>query len=272
MSQDSFTLFGRTAVVTGAIGLLGRQHCKALGAAGARVVVTDIDDARCRDYAASLCANGIEAIGVAADVTEPADVERLCAEAVAFGGAIDVLVNNAAINDMVEAPALAAPASRFESYPLALFRRVMDVNVTGTFLCCQSVGAHMARRGRGSIINIASTYGIVAPDQSLYRDAEGRQRFYKSPAYPAAKGALLSLTRFLAAYFGANGVRVNALSPGGVENGQDPHFIEQYSRRTPLSRMAQPGDYQGALVFLASDASSYMTGANLVVDGGFTAW
>jgi NAD(P)-dependent dehydrogenase (short-subunit alcohol dehydrogenase family) len=185
---------------------------------------------------------------------------------------IDVLVNNAAIDDKLIEAGPGEVGGRFEDYPLEQFRRILDVNVAGVFACCKQLGSVMAERGRGSIINVASTYGVVAPNQDLYVGPDGRQRFFKSAAYPASKGAVLQLTRFLAAYWGRRGVRVNALSPGGVEAGQDAHFRQRYAERTPLGRMARASDYAGALVFLASEASAYMTGANLIVDGGFTIW
>jgi len=264
-----FDLSGKTAIVTGAAGLLGRHHCRALAEAGALVVATDSDLAACAAVAEELGKSGL---AIAADVTDPQSLAALAEAALARTGRIDVLVNNAAINDMFENPAAALEQSRFENYPLDLWRRSLDVNVTGVFLCSQIIGAEMARAKRGSIVNLGSTYGVAAPDQSLYLDPEGRQRFFKSPVYPATKGAVLSFTRFLAAYWGAVGVRVNALSPGGVENGQDDFFVREYSRRTPLGRMAVATDFMGALVFLASDASVYVTGMNLLVDGGYTIW
>jgi NAD(P)-dependent dehydrogenase (short-subunit alcohol dehydrogenase family) len=269
-----FSLEGKVAVVTGALGLLGRQHCIALLHAGAHVVAVDLDGDRSSAFASELgqLYPDRSCVAVSADITDRASVIRLRDEVLAHFGTADVLVNNAAINDMVEDPAAATELSRFENYPLDLWRRCLDVNVTGTFLCSQVLGSWMAEQGSGSIVNIASTYGTVAPDQSLYRRPDGSQSFFKSAVYPTAKGAVLSLTRFLAAYWGGSGVRCNALSPGGVLNGQEPHFIENYSRRTPLGRMAAPSDYRGAIVFLASDASRYMTGANLVVDGGWTIW
>lgn len=264
-----FDLTGRTAIVTGAAGLLGRQHCRALAEAGATVVATDRDPAALGALAGEM---GGSLLAIAADVADADSVRELLAETLRHTGRADVLVNNAAINDRVENPAAALELSRFENYPLDLWRRSLDVNVTGVFLCSQIIGAEMARARRGSIVNIGSTYGVVALDQSLYLDPEGRQRFFKSPVYPATKGAVLAFTRFLAAYWGQAGVRVNALSPGGVENGQDDFFVAEYARRTPLNRMAAPHDFMGALVFLASDASAYVTGANLLVDGGYTSW
>jgi NAD(P)-dependent dehydrogenase (short-subunit alcohol dehydrogenase family) len=264
-----FRLDGRTAVVTGGLGLLGRVHCRALRAAGARVVVADLDGGACASFGREL---GAGSFGMETDVSSPQSLHALRERVLAEHGRIDVLVNDAAIDDRFADAANAARFSRFEEYPLEAWQRSFDVNVTGTFLACQVLGAEMARAGRGSIVNIGSTYGVVAPDQSIYRRPDGTQAFHKSAVYPATKGAVLALTRFLATYWGSAGVRCNAISPGGVANGQERWFMESYGARTPLGRMAQAGEVAGAIVFLASDASSYVTGHNLVVDGGWTAW
>ena len=267
-----FSVAGRVAVVTGAAGLLGRQHAMALAEAGAAVVLVDLDPVGLEAAAAGLGVPAAAAATVVADVTDPEGVERLKVAVLARFGRVDVLVNNAALNDKVEGPARDGDAASVETYPLARWRRELDVNVTGVFLPAQVLGDHMARAGGGSIINIASTYALVGPDPALYQRPDGTRPFVKSPAYPASKGAVLALTRYLAAYWGRQGVRVNALVPGGVANGQEQYFIDQYGARTPLGRMAAPDDYRGAILFLASDASRYMTGSTLVVDGGFTAW
>jgi len=269
---SAFSLDGKIAVVTGGLGLLGRQHGLALAEAGAHVAVADLDRGAAEQFACDLTKRfGQHARGYHVDITEAEAVASLRDEVERTLGPIDVLVNNAAIDDKA-LPGTGDETSAFERYPLDRWKAMLETNVTGTFLCCQIIGRGMADRAVGSIINIASTYGIVAPDQALYRDADGSQSFFKGPAYPTTKSAVIGLTRFLAAYWGPRGVRVNALSPGGVENGHEPAFVARYCARTPLGRMATPTDYQGALVFLASDASSYMTGANLVVDGGWTAW
>lgn len=269
-----FSLAGRVAIVTGAAGLLGRQHCRALAEAGATVVATDRDAAGCEAVAADLRRLGCPDVhAIPADITSAESLTRLRDAALSIGDHVDVLVNNAALNDRFDDSEDASQLSQFENYPLEKWRQALEVNVTGTFLCCQVLGREMVRQRRGSIINVASTYGMVGPDQRIYRRPDGTQSFWKSAAYPTSKGAVLSFTRFLAAYWSDRGVRVNSLSPGGVgQTGQEPYFIEQYAQRTPMGRMARPDELRGAVVFLAGDASSYMTGANLVVDGGWTAW
>jgi NAD(P)-dependent dehydrogenase (short-subunit alcohol dehydrogenase family) len=266
---ELFSLKEKVAVVTGALGLIGKNHCRALAEAGANVIVCDLNESECADFAASL---SVLSLGISADITNKKSIEQLRDEVISNYGKIDILVNNAAINDKFEDPLSALDESKFENYPLEMFKKSLDVNVVGMFLCSQVIGSEMAKAGYGSIINLASTYGVVAPDQSIYKNENGEQTFYKSAAYPVTKGAVISFTRFLAAYWGNKGVRVNTLSPGGVRDNQEEFFVKNYSAKTPLGRMAQPNDYKGALVFLASDASSYMTGANLVVDGGWTAW
>ena len=266
--MELFSLHQKTAIVTGALGLIGKKHCEALATTGANVIVADIDGEKAARFAFEL---GEQHLGIGIDVTNKTSILNASEEILSKYNSIDILVNNAAINDMFENPAMAKELSAFENYPLQAFQRSLDVNVTGVFLCSQVFGTIMAEQGSGSIINIASTYGVVGPDQSIYKNEQGEQTFYKSAAYPVTKGAIINFTRFLAAYWGDKGVRVNTLSPGGVENGQNEFFIHNYSAKTLLGRMAKASDYQGALIFLASGASAYMTGANLVVDGGWTA-
>jgi NAD(P)-dependent dehydrogenase (short-subunit alcohol dehydrogenase family) len=262
----SFSLAGKVAVVTGGLGLLGDQFCQALRDAGATVVIADLDGAACRRRAEAL---GAGAFGREVDITDPASLAALRDAVLARDGRLDILVHAAAANDRFDETEAGAP---FESYSLAAWRRLLDVNLTGTFLTCQILGAEMARQGSGSIITLGSTYALVAPDQRIYRRADGSQRFWKSPVYPAAKGGVVAFTRFLAAHWASRGVRANVLCPGGVAQGQEPYFVAHYAARTPLGRMAEPEDLRGAVLFLASEASRYMTGATLVVDGGWTAW
>ncbi len=260
-----FSLEHKVALVTGGSGLIGSQFCAALVEAGAKVIVADIDFTACEEVAERL---GPSAAALRLDVCDMASLLEAREWIETTYGQLDVLVNNAAINDTVEDNEAQTDLAMFENFPLNLWNRVMQVNVSGVFLCSQVLGQFMLGRG-GSIVNVASTYGLVAPDQHIYHDGTV-QRFIKSPAYPTSKAAVVGFTKFLAAYWAHQNIRVNTLSPGGVENGQDSYFIENYSQRVPLGRMATPMDYSGAIVFLASDASSYMTGSNLVVDGGWT--
>jgi NAD(P)-dependent dehydrogenase (short-subunit alcohol dehydrogenase family) len=267
VASDVFALDGQVVVVTGGMGQLGQQFTTALTSRGARVVVLDInagaaDSAHDRDG---------HVMHVAADITVRADLERAFSAIVAEWGVPHALINNAAIDSPPDAPA--AENGPFEEYPKASWDRIIDVNLTGTFLCCQVFGGGMAEARRGSIVNISSIYGIVSPDQRLYeyRREEGKP-FIKPVAYSASKSGLLNLTRYLATYWAPQNVRVNTLTLAGVFRSQDERFLAAYTSRMPLGRMAEPDEYNGAIVFLCSDASRYMTGSNLVIDGGWTAW
>jgi len=197
-SLELFSLKNKVAVVTGALGLIGKNHCTALSEAGANIVVCDLDEIKCKEFASQL---PTKSIGIGVDIINKLSVENLRDESLTDFGKIDILINNAAINDMFENPQSAAELSMFENYPLEMWQKSLDVNVTGTFLCSQIIGTEMAKIGKGSIINIASTYGIVGPDQSIYKKPDGSQSFYKSAAYPATKGAIINFTRFLPAYW-----------------------------------------------------------------------
>jgi len=248
-----FDLRGRVAVVTGGLGQLGSVYVRGLTERGMKVAVWDI------------------AAEESVDVTDRATLEAALERLVTEHGVPHLLVNNAALDSPPDAPA--EEAGPFESYPEASFDRVMDVNVKGTLLSCQVAGAAMAREGRGSIVNISSIYGMLSPQQDVYEfRRRGGETFTKPVAYSVSKSAVLNLTRYLATYWAKSGVRVNTLTLGGVFDDQPAEFLEAYTARVPLGRMAQASEALGAIVFLASDASSYMTGANLVVDGGWSAW
>ena len=260
----SFDLDGRVVIVTGGLGLLGWSFTSALLSAGARVAV--IDSA---EPAAAIPADEHLRI-YRADITSKAELVSVLEKIAQEWGAPYGLVNNAALDSPPDAPA--GENGPFEDYPEDSFDRVMSVNVKGAVLCCQVFGAAMAKAGAGSIVNIGSIYGILSPDQALYQYRRDRgETFFKPVAYSVSKSALMNLTRYLAVYWGPKNVRVNTLVFAGVFAGQDPQFLAPYLKKVPLGRMADPADYDGPVVFLMSDASRYMTGASMVVDGGFTA-
>lgn len=272
MTDPLFDLSGRVAVVTGGFGQLGAEYAAAFAARGARVAIFDLAEAPkpgAADLAAGLAEGIVRAWRV--DVTERASIEEALAGLVEVWGVPHVLVNNAAVDAPPDAPA--REVGPFEDVPVGAFEDVMRVNVTGTVLCCQAIGGAMAEAGRGSIVNVSSIYGLLSPVQELYdfRRAAG-ETFVKPVAYSVSKSAVLNLTRYLATYWAAKGVRVNTLTLAGVANDQPPAFLKAYTARVPLGRMLEAREAVGAVVFLASDASSYVTGANLVVDGGWTAW
>jgi NAD(P)-dependent dehydrogenase (short-subunit alcohol dehydrogenase family) len=269
--RNLFELKGKTAVVTGAVGILGQRFCRGLAEFGARVAVVDLDQDRCTGFAEELQREyKTEALGVACDVADPASVANMTGQVVQRFGAIHVLHNNAASKSK-DLDAFFAP---FEKYSLAEWRKIMAVNIDGMFLVAQAVGAQMQKQKTGgSIIQTASIYGVVASDKRIYEGSFYLDRQISNPAvYSASKAAVVGLTRHLAAYWGDEGIRVNALVPGGVESGQNETFKSRYSARIPLGRMAQADELVGTVIYLASDASSYVTGQCLMVDGGLTAW
>jgi NAD(P)-dependent dehydrogenase (short-subunit alcohol dehydrogenase family) len=258
LTVDLFSLEGRVAVVTGGAGQLGGEIARGLAAAGAEVAIFDIAKA----------AEGKGVSSVVVDVTDRGAIERAASELPAVP---HVLVNAAALDSPPDAPA--EEVGPFEDFPSEAFDEVMEVNVKGTLFACQVIGARMAEAGRGSIVNVSSIYGMLSPVQELYdfRRAGG-ETFFKPVAYSVSKSALYNLTRYLATYWAKSGVRVNTLTLAGVFNEQPEEFLKAYTARMPLGRMAEAGEVVGPVVFLASDASSYVTGANVVVDGGWSAW
>ena len=272
--QEKFDLTGRVAVVTGGGGLLGHEFCKTLAEAGASVVTADLNMEHALRSAKRLLEDGLTTFPFQLDITSKESTLALVAETLKQYGRIDILVNCAALDPKFDPDAAAkgiAPGA-FEDYPLEMWNDALNVNLTGIFLITQACVKQMIAQGKkGSIINICSTYGLNGPDQRIYIK-DGKRVAYKPVYYTTTKAGVMGFTKYLAAYYAGTEIRVNALTPGGVYNNHEEYFVKNYSAKTIMGRMANKDEMNGALLFLASEASSYMTGNNVVVDGGWTAW
>ncbi len=264
---ESLNVRGKKIIITGAAGILGSSYAGGFSEQGADVAIVDLDEKLCREKAAEIGDKyGTGPLGIGCDITRKESVKAMVQKVMSAYGRIDVLVNNAA----TKSENFFAP---FEEFPLADWDKVMGVNVNGMFLCCQAVAGEMEKRKAGSIINISSIYGVVAPDQRIYEGSLYEGKGLNTPLiYSTSKGAVISLTRYLATYLAPYNIRVNTVTPGGVFSGQNETFVKNYSGKCPLGRMARPEEIFSAVYFLASDASSYVTGHNLIVDGGWSVW
>jgi len=271
---EKFSLKDKVAVVTGGGGQLGFEFSKTLAEAGASIAVVDLNASASQGTVDTLTKSGYNALAIATDITQPDSVNAMVEKVISIFGRLDVLVNSAALDpkfDPTAAEKGIAPGA-FEDYPLADWNAAMNVNLTGTFLVTQACVKQMIKQNKkGSIINICSTYGLNGPDQKIYIK-DGKRVAYKPVYYTVTKAGVLGFTKYLAAYYAETEIRVNALTPGGVFNNHEEYFVKNYSAKTILGRMAKKDEMNGALLFLASDASSYMTGNNVIVDGGWTAW
>lgn len=266
-----FDLSGKVAVVTGGAGILGQHFCAGLAESGATVAVVDLRADKARQLAQSLTVRyKTPAIGIGCDVADPESVQAMVARVVTEFGEINIVHNNAA-GKSDDLDAFFAP---FEEYSLDQWRKIMAVNLDGMFLVAQAAGKQMVVQGKGgSIVQTASIYGLMAPDHRIYEGSFYLGRQINTPAvYTASKAAVIGLTKHLATYWADKGIRVNTLTPGGTESGQNDEFNRRYSARVPMNRMATAQEMVGALLYLASDASSYVTGQNIIVDGGLNAW
>ena len=259
-----FDLSGRVGIITGAAGNLGSKYAEGLSQAGANLVLADIDYQTCKKIGKKIENDyDVKTLSIKLDLNDKSSIKKMISNTVKKFSKIDVLINNAAYQGTTKTRKL-----KFEEFPLSEWNKAVSVNLTGIFLTCQEGGKIMKKQKNGNIINISSTYGLVAPDQRIYGNSGQNAAVF----YSATKAAITNLTRYLASYWSRSGIRVNTLSPGGVKRTQDSDFIKRYSEKTMLGRMAQNTEYVGAIIFLSSDASSYMTGSNLIIDGGWTAW
>ena len=262
--KNLFNLEGQVVLLVGASGLLGKQYSESLSKSGANVVLADLNFSECKKLESSLKKKfDVTPLSVKVDITKKQSINEMVKKVMKRYSKIDILINNAIFPE--------GPKERsieFENFSLSVWNKVLSVNLTGVFLTSQEVGKIMVKQKRGNIINISSIYGLTGADQRIYR----KSKLNSSPAYAVTKSGILNLTRYLASYWHDKGIRVNTLSLGGVKNDQDAIFVKNYSYKTMMGRMASKYDYSGAILFLASNASSYMTGSNLVVDGGWTSW
>jgi len=272
--QEKFDISGRVAIVTGGVGLLGAEFCKTLAEAGATVAVVDLNASASQAVADTFTKSGYKAQAFTVDITQPDSVNAMVENVLSAFGRIDILVNSAALDPKFDPDAVnkGITPGAFEDYPLEQWNAALNVNLTGMFLITQACVKPMLAQGKkGSIINICSTYGLNGPDQRIYIK-DGERVAFKPVYYTVTKAGVMGFTKYLAAYYAGTDIRVNALTPGGVFNNHEDYFVKNYSAKTIIGRMAKKDEMNGALLFLASDASSYMTGNNVVVDGGWTAW
>lgn len=272
--DNLFDLTDRVAIITGGAGLLGRKHAEAIASHGGRPVLVDLASAEPEAKSAEIAAAfGVDAMGCVVDITKSDQVQEVLEKVIARYDRVDILINNAANNPKMEASSEKA-WSRLENFPMDMWEADIAVGLTGAFLCSKIIGGALARQKKGVIINVASDLAVIAPDQRLYRQTgiPDEHQPVKPITYSVVKTGLIGLTRYIATYWADCGVRVNAISPGGVYNNQPEEFVQRLTNLIPMGRMANVNEYQGAILFLCSDASSYMTGFNLVIDGGRSSW
>ena len=258
-----FNLTNKVIILTGASGLLGTEYAHGLSQAGANVVLADLNFEKCKKLSSNINEKyGVDSFPIKLDVTKTNSINTMIKKVIKKFSKIDILINNAIFSEVGNTK------TTFENYDLNIWKKGLNVNLTGPFLCCQEVGKIMKKQKNGNIINISSIYGLVSPDQRIY----GNTKIIKSAMYAVTKSAVLNFSRYLASYWREDGIRVNTLSLGGVEENQNSIFKKNYSNKTMIGRMAKKDEYVGGLIFLSSNASSYMTGSNLVIDGGWTAW
>ena len=270
---DRFSLKGKSAIITGGAGLLGIEHARALLEIGAQVCIADVSKSNIEEALLTLGKNQTRLHGVELDITSEDSITRVLNWADRQIGGVDILINNASLNPKVKSTGLAS-SSRVEDFTVEQWNKEIEVGLTGAFLCSKHFGRMMAEKGGGVILNIASDLSIISPDQRIYREKdvpEDAQKV-KPVTYSVIKTGLIGLTRYFSTYWVSKGVRVNALSPGGVFDDQEESFVKRLTSLIPAGRMANKAEYRGAIQFLCSDASAYMNGQNIIIDGGRTVW